>query len=175
MNNGITLIDHDPSWSDEFNKIKHVIESHLQSFVLSIEHIGSTSIKGLSAKPILDIDLVISETNLFPQVCTKLRNLGYYHEGDLGIEGREVFGRENLHVPKDGSHSIWMDHHLYVCTEDSKELKRHLAFRNYLRQNTEAAYAYEELKKRLVRNSKDRATYTSGKSKFVETILKEIL
>ncbi|WP_261134813.1 GrpB family protein [Bacillus sp. Marseille-Q3570] len=52
---------------------------------------------------------------------------------------------------------------------------RHLAFRNYLRQNSEAAYTYDELKKRLASTSKDRATYTSGKSKFIETILKEIL
>ncbi|WP_261134812.1 GrpB family protein [Bacillus sp. Marseille-Q3570] len=73
MNNGITLIDHDPSWSDEFIKLKHVIESHLQSLVLSIEHIGSTSVKGLSAKPILDIDVVKPDTYLFPQVSTKLR------------------------------------------------------------------------------------------------------
>ncbi len=175
MNNGITLSDHDPSWADEFNKIKHVIESHLQSLVLSIEHIGSTSVKGLSAKPILDIDVVISDMNLFPLVSTKLRNLGYYHEGNLGIEGREAFGRENNHVPKDVSASIRMDHHLYVCPKYSKELMRHLAFRNYLRQNPEAAYAYEELKKRLAKNSKDRASYTTEKSKFIDNILKEIL
>ncbi|HZW48818.1 MAG TPA: GrpB family protein, partial [Bacillota bacterium] len=80
--------------------------------------------KGLAAKPIIDLDLII-EDGLFEQVKSKLLAAGYLHEGDLGIAGREAFKyAEKPHL---------MKHHLYVCCESSPEWKRHIAFRDWLR------------------------------------------
>lgn len=62
---------------------------------MAIEHVGSTSVKGLWAKPIIDIDVVISDNKLLPQVIYKLKHIGYQYEGNLGIEGREVFRYDN--------------------------------------------------------------------------------
>jgi len=97
--------------------------------VLRIEHVGSTSVEGLSAKPIIDIDIVIKDHSAFELVKEKLALIGYVHEGDLEIKDREAFkyvGKEYL-----------QQHHLYVCPQNSAELARHITFRNYLRNNQE--------------------------------------
>src|SRR5690606_16800107 len=119
------------------------------------------------AKPIIDLDIIIEGKEQLAQVVKGLGKLGYYHQGDLGIEDRQAFGRNNQYVPADGNNSIWIEHHLYVCTKDSKELQRHLTFRNYLRKNKEAAAEYENLKKELAKTVPDRETYTEEKSEFI--------
>ena len=119
----ITVVPYDPSWHEAFERICRELKSALHDSVLAIEHVGSTSVPGLYAKPIIDIDIVIS-TGMFETVKALLGSIGYMHAGDLGIEGREAFkyeGKPHLMV-----------HHLYVCNEDSDELKRHLALRDFL-------------------------------------------
>ena len=91
----------------------------------------------MAAKPIIDIDVVVKKEKL-NDVISALKNIGYIHEGNLGISRREAFayeGKEHL-----------QQHHLYVCPEDSLELKRHLAFRDYLRVHPEAVNEYSKVK-----------------------------
>lgn len=92
----------------------------------------------LSAKPIIDIDPVISDVSALPSVIPRLEAVGYLHEGDLGIPRREAF----RHLDKPHLRT----HHLYVCPQDSREPLHHLAFRNYLRQHPEAARKYSLVK-----------------------------
>lgn len=117
------------------------------------------------------MDIIIEGKEQLGQVIESLDQLGYFHQGDLGIEGRQAFGRKSKHTPIDGKSSVWMDHHLYVCTKDSRELHRHLAFRNFLRENPEAAAKYEQLKKERAKSAPDREAYTEEKSGFITTIL----
>lgn len=171
MEQKIKIERHNPEWEKTFRCLSSIYQKKLGSLILSIEHVGSTSVKGLSAKPIIDIDIVIQNNHLLPPVIKGLEELGYYHEGDLGIKNREAFARTNQNVPKDNEGTIWMAHHLYVCLQNSEELKRHLIFRDYLRQNLDAAHAYESLKKELARSTNDRESYTRGKGDFIESIL----
>ena len=87
----VIVLPYDEAWISEFEKIKAEIEGALGDLILRAEHVGSTSVKGLSAQPCIDIDVVIEDYSVLRDVVKKLADIGYIHEGDLGIEGREAF------------------------------------------------------------------------------------
>lgn len=167
----VTISSYHPIWSSKFHELKEIYLEALGSLILAVEHVGSTSVEGLAAKPILDIDIVIESYQVFPMVCQVLEKLGYIYEGERGIPHRHAFKRGDERVP----HGIEepMEHHLYVCPTDSLELKRHLAFRDYLRENPQKAKEYGKLKRELAHEFRfDRAAYCHGKGGFIEGILK---
>ncbi len=170
----IKIVDYDPQWPLIFAELRRVIETALGDLALSIEHVGSTSIPGLAAKPIIDLDVVIGSKALLTNVIQSLSRLGYVHRGDLGIAGMEAFGREDhMDVPRDGTGRSWPDHHLYVCAQDSGELARHLAFRDFLRGNPDEASTYDRLKRELAQQyPHDIDSYIDGKSRFIEEVLR---
>lgn len=168
---GIIIEPYQERWESEFLLLKQVLTDVLGELIVGIEHVGSTSVKGLGAKPILDLDIVIVDKSIFRKVLEKLTEIGYIHKGDQGIEGREVFKREDIHVPRGINSKHWMEHHLYVCTKDNKELHRHLTFRDYLRSHTEVANEYEKLKMHLAKTAKSREEYTEAKTEFIHHIL----
>ena len=163
----IIVEPYDEAWERNFAAIRDEIQNALGDLAVRIEHVGSTSVRGLSAKPIIDIDVVIRDGAALAATIERLRLLGYQHEGDLGIAGREAFkydGKEHL-----------QKHHLYVCPEDSAELKRHVAFRDYLRSHPEAVREYSRIKEEgaaLYPDDIDR--YIAHKSPFIERIYREI-
>jgi GrpB-like predicted nucleotidyltransferase (UPF0157 family) len=168
----IKIVDYDLQWSLVFTDLKRVLEAALGNLALSIEHVGSTSVPGLAAKPIIDLDVVIESNARLPGVIQSLYQLGYVHQGDLGIVGREAFDRQGQDVPRDGTGRMWSNHHLYVCAQDSAELARHLAFRDHLRKNPDAVLAYGKLKRQLAQEfPHDIESYIQGKRAFVEEIL----
>lgn len=139
----VTVVPYDPSWKTAFDAIRAEIASALGNLFLRIEHVGSTSVEGLSAKPCIDIDVVIKDYTVFDAVKEKLKSIGYMHEGDLGIPDREAFCyTDKPHLLK---------HHLYVCPADSKELHRHITFRNHLRCNPQAVKKYSAAKEEAAR------------------------
>ena len=154
------------AWKQSFIDIRAEIQDALGELALEIEHVGSTSVEGLSAKPIIDIDVVIKE-EMLDDVVTALKRIGYRHEGNLGIPGREAFkydGKEHL-----------QKHHLYVCQQDSAELRRHIAFRDYLRSHPEAVREYSRIKEEGASlYPLDMAKYIEHKSPFIERIYAEI-
>ncbi|MBS3789945.1 MAG: GrpB family protein [Candidatus Thermoplasmatota archaeon] len=172
----IKLVEYDDSWAKNFRRLKNIYRDSLGDLLIEVEHVGSTAIPGLCAKPNLDIDLVIGSYSSFREVKDALFELGYEYEGDFGIEGREAFRRKDGKVPWDGSELREHPHNLYVCPEDSRELKRHLAFRDHLRENEESRKRYAELKRRLAKKYRDdRESYTEGKTKFIERVLEDIM
>lgn len=159
----IAVVDYQVCWADVFETLRTSVAACLGSVAVRIEHVGSTSVPGLAAKPIIDMDVVVASTADLPLAIERLGALGYVHQGDLGIPGREAFQTPPDHPP----------HHLYVCTADCEELHRHLLFRDYLRTHSENAKAYSELKKDLaVRFRNDRNAYSEAKTEFVREILK---
>lgn len=165
-----------PSWVVDFSVIKNVIEENLLGLDITIEHIGSTSVKDLAAKAIIDIDVIYNEKETFEAIKTELEKLGYYHNGNQDIEGREVFKRKKLKT----KHSILdsIQHHLYVCQADSEELQRHLAFRNFLRTNEKERKEYEYLKYEIaLKTNQDKKEYAKLKEdmakEFIESILQK--
>lgn len=162
----VVVVPYGKNWPTEFERIKQDLVIALGETAIGIEHVGSTSVEGLWAKPIIDIDVIIRDYSVFPDIVDKLASVGYRHEGDLGIGDCEAFRYDN----KPGL----MPHHLYVCPQASAELKRHIVFRNYLRNHPEDAAAYSEVKRRgakLFPNDIDR--YISYKSACIGEICKK--
>ncbi|MCI9408292.1 MAG: GrpB family protein [Oscillospiraceae bacterium] len=134
----VIVLPYDPKWKNDFEKIKQELVNAIGDLIVCIEHVGSTSVEGLSAKPIIDIDVVISDYSVFDSIVSKLSTIGYFHVGDLEIKEREVFKYfDKPHLRK---------HHLYVCPQNSKELLRHITFRDFLRNNPEAVKKYGKVK-----------------------------
>lgn len=132
------------SWIEDFNKIEDVIEEALQSLNVPIEHVGSTAVPHLAAKPIIDIDIVYGEDTAFEDIKMGLETLGYFHNGNQGIPNRDVFKREKtlvFHPVLEG-----IVHHLYVCLSDSEALQRHILLRDYLIANENARIEYQNIK-----------------------------
>ncbi|MGZ7151514.1 GrpB family protein [Bacillus sp. BC08] len=174
MKQRITIEEYNIKWESEFYRLQSLINNVIKEFVLSIEHVGSTSVKGLVAKPILDIDIVIEEYGIFPEVVKRLETIGYYHQADWSFKGRETFGRKDAFVPWSEENTVWMEHHLYVCDKNSEELRRHIVFRDYLREHEDVAVEYGRLKEELAKESKNRSSYSEGKTAFITNILEEI-
>jgi GrpB-like predicted nucleotidyltransferase (UPF0157 family) len=163
MSAPIIIEDYDPHWPEQFETLRARIVAVLGSLADAIEHIGSTAIPGLAAKPIIDIDVLLRSTADLPEAITRLTTLGYQHRGDLGVPGREAFRPPSNELP----------HHLYVCVPECLEYARHTAFRSHLRTHHEDARAYERLKRTLaVEFRNDREGYNRAKTEFVEATLR---
>ncbi len=151
-----------PKWKEEFEKIVESLGEEIIQNVIKIEHVGSTSVEGMSAKPIIDLDIVI-ENDKFLILKKLLEHKGYVHEGDLGIRDREAFSYINK--------NYLMTHHLYVCPKDSEELFKHITFRNYLSQHSELVDEYSKVKeKAAVLFPDDIDKYIEYKSGVIEKI-----
>ena len=87
----VVVLPYDVAWQSAFEKIKGEIEEAIGDLIIGIEHVGSTSIEGMSAKPCIDIDVIIKDYSVFAAVVEGLKAIGYIHEGDLGIKDRESF------------------------------------------------------------------------------------
>ena len=161
----VIVLPYDMAWKSDFAKIRQELENAIGDLIISIEHVGSTSVEGLSAKPCIDIDVVIRDYSVFDAVVSKLAEIGYVHEGDLGIKDREAFDySDKPHLQK---------HHLYVCPRDSAELRRHITFRDYLRANPEAVKTYGAVKETAAKlYPEDIDGYIAYKSPCIEEIYK---
>ena len=160
----VVVLDYDPGWPDVFEGLRSVIWPAVSDIAISIEHVGSTSVPGLAAKPVIDMDVVVAAADLAIGIL-RLEKLGYEHQGDLGIPGREAF-RNPLDSPR---------HHLYLCPSSSPALANHIAIRDYLRANPSAASEYGELKRRLAEGfPSDIEGYVEAKTEFLVGVLRKV-
>ena len=154
-------------WKEEFCRIKSMLLDCIGDLVIGIEHVGSTSVEGLASKPIIDIDLVFKSYDVFPILVKKLGAIGFRHDGDYGIKDREAFKRD--------CEDDFMPYHLYACPKDSKELLRHISFRDYLRANPQDRLDYGNLKLELARlYPNDINSYMAGKHDLIQHIYQKI-
>ena len=160
----ITVVDYDASWPARFASLRATVEPAVADLAVAIEHVGSTAVPGLAAKPIIDLDVVVRSRMDVPIAVGRLTALGYDHLGDLGIAGREAFR------PPDAMPT----HNLYVCRHDSPSLANHLALRDHLRRDAALARAYGDLKKRLARAfPHDVDAYGAAKTDFIVAVLRD--
>ena len=160
-NNPVVIVEYNPLWQEQFEALRSRLANVLGRLATAIEHVGSTAVPGLAAKPILDIDVLLRSPEHLPVAIAALASIGYQHRGDLGISGREAF-----HAPAGD-----LRHHLYVCSHNT-EYRRHISFRDHLRSHPEDADAYARLKRELaIRFRDDREAYNHAKAEFVESIL----
>ena len=162
----VVVLPYDVAWQSAFEKIKGEIEEAIGALIIGIEHVGSTSVEGMSAKPCIDIDVIIKDYSVFTAVVDGLRAIGYINEGDLGIKDREAFEyTDKPHL---------MMHHLYVCPQYSEELNRHITFRDFLRINPEAVKKYSSIKEKAAELfSNDIDGYIEYKSPCIEKLYKK--
>jgi GrpB-like predicted nucleotidyltransferase (UPF0157 family) len=159
----ISIVDYDEEWPLRYEDLAAKLRAVLGNIVLRIEHVGSTAVRGLAAKPVVDLDVVVNSPNDVETAILKLAQFGYVHEGDLGVQGREAFRAPTGEIP----------HHLYVLVEGSAELERHLTFRDALRADPVLRDQYSSLKRSLAaEHAEDRAAYTDAKTAFVRAVLK---
>jgi len=162
-NRTVIVEDYDPAWPRDFELLCQRIWPHLADVALRIEHVGSTSVPGLAAKPIIDMTIVVAARDDVPRTIERLTPLGYVHRGNLGIDDREAFDH-----PAD-----LRRHNLYVCPAGTIGVVNQVAVRDYLRAHPEVAAQYGALKKRLAdRFPGDIDSYVFGKTDFVLEILR---
>ncbi len=160
----IRLADYDPEWPERFEQEAARIREAAGDHLLALEHIGSTAVPGLAAKPVVDM-LGGTETLADADACVgPLEAIGYEYVPELEAELPE---RRYFRRTADGRHT----HHLHVVEVGSEFFERHRDFRDYLRDHPEAAARYEALKRELAAEHRhDVAAYTEGKSDFVAEI-----
>jgi GrpB-like predicted nucleotidyltransferase (UPF0157 family) len=157
------VVDYDPKWPTMFGEIRSRVGPTVADLAASVEHVGSTAVSGLAAKPIIDVDIVVSDIGDVPLVLERLVAMGYVHQGDLGIAGREAFK-----PPPEGPY-----HHLYVVVEGSRPHRDHIDLRDYLREHPHEAQRYAVQKHQIAfLLATDRDAYVRAKNEIVEDLLK---
>jgi GrpB-like predicted nucleotidyltransferase (UPF0157 family) len=160
----IVVSDYDPEWLAWFEELKDRLWPAVASVAMRIDHVGSTSVPGLAAKPIIDMDIVVRGPEEVDVVVERLRAIGYTWLGDLGVEGREAF-----QPPPEG---FTPRHHLYVVVENNKAHLDHWLLRDLLRSDPEARARYASLKRRnqdLAQGDMD--FYVAAKATLVAELL----
>jgi len=162
-----TLVrEYDPEWPARFAELRGRIESMAREHLLRVEHVGGTSVPGLAAKAIIDMDIVHGADS-WTALRDALEAGGYRHVGDQDIPGREVFKPASAEV------ASWPHHHLYACAADAPELRRHLAFRDHLRRRPDEAALLSAFKLSIAHL--DRDEYQERKAPLVQEILARAL
>jgi len=158
----VKLEPHTEQWRQLFAEEAARLREVINDYVLAIEHIGSTSIGGIAAKPIIDMAVSVEKSADCERCVAPLENIGYEYRGEHGIAGRFYFVKGEPRT-----------HHLHLVLADSDFWRSHLLFRDYLRENPATAKEYEYLKLELARKCANaRDAYQRGKSDFIENILK---
>lgn len=158
----IEVVPWSPQWAEQFERVAADLRAALAGVeIVAIEHVGSTSVPGLAAKPVLDIDVVVEREHL-PSAIGALVAAGYVHRGDLGMTDRESF-KAGDHAPR---------RHVYVCVEGTVHLRNHLAVRDVLRRRSDLRDRYADVKRRLARDPAiDMDAYIAGKSAVLQEVL----
>lgn len=160
MEDPILVVDYDANWPIQYEQEKIQILNALDNTVADIQHIGSTSVPGLAAKPVIDILLGLKQVPLSKAQISSLE-IRYLYCGELGIPGRHYFRKG---MPR--------THQIHLVEVDSEFWKRHILFRDFLKANPDAAQQYEALKRKsAVEFRYDRERYTDSKTPLIEQLL----
>jgi GrpB-like predicted nucleotidyltransferase (UPF0157 family) len=160
----VRLVPYQPAWAELFQQEAGQLRAALGDQVVRIEHVGSTSIPGLDAKPILDIVIAVRDMADATPLENALAPLGYLHQSENDMPGRLYFVKR---TPDDRS-----THHLNITELGTECWFTHLAFRDYLRSDPRVREEYRDLKRDLARrHHHDRAAYRDGKVPFIQRVL----
>ena len=155
----VELVPHNPDWSKQADEEAQRIMAGLSFPIIGIYHIGSTSVAGIKAKPILDFVMEVEDLEDAIQAIPEFEAIGYVNKGEYGIPGRQFFTRDT-----NGDRT----HHLHVFQAGHPDIERHTVFRDFLRANPDAAREYEKLKEKLAKRfPKQSSNYTAAKSDFI--------
>ncbi len=159
----VYLAAYDPLWPEEFRVEADRIRSVCDDLEIRVEHVGSTAVPGLSAKPVIDILAGVPPRARRDAYIQALKEIGYEHLGSNGIRGRDYFRRGN---PR--------SHHVHLVSWSGALWRDHLLFRDYLRTNATVMLEYEILKRQLaIAHANDRKRYLADKGPFIQAVLRQ--
>ena len=160
----IEVTDYDPQWPQWFEALCEKVWPAVRDVAVRIDHVGSTAVPGLAAKPVIDMDIVVAERSDVPTVIEQLAGIGYRWRGDLGVEGRESF--------KPPANSSLPQHHLYVVVENNRAHLDHWLLRDLLRRDETARNRYAAVKRRNAEEANnDIDVYVAAKAELVADLL----
>jgi GrpB-like predicted nucleotidyltransferase (UPF0157 family) len=158
----VVIVDYDPTWPAIYAKEKAMILRAVGNRAVAIEHIGSTAVPGLGAKPIIDIMVAVRRLTDVEAIVEPLQAIGYEYRPDVTTTDRIFFNKgppeahRHLHITEEGSDSWW----------------EHLLFRDFLRKHPDVARQYCELKRKLAAKFRsDREAYTEAKTTFINSVV----
>jgi GrpB-like predicted nucleotidyltransferase (UPF0157 family) len=161
----IVIVDYDPCWPRQFRNHAEILASALGRGALAIEHVGSTSVPGLAAKPIIDIDVLVEDSSEEATYLPALIQAGYV----LRVREPDWHQHRMFRTPE-------LDAHIHIFSPGCVEVTRHLAFRDRLRRNVEDRLLYESVKRKLAAEDwPDMNAYARAKSEVVEEIIARAL
>ncbi len=159
----IVVVEYSPEWPAAFEREAASLRPALGAALREFHHIGSTSVPGLAAKPVIDMLAVVADLAALDARDPFLLELGYTPKGEFGIAGRRFYSK--------GADDA-RTHHLHAFAEGHASITRHFDFRDYLRAHPEAAAHYGALKQRLAaENREEIEVYLAGKAGFIEELL----
>jgi GrpB-like predicted nucleotidyltransferase (UPF0157 family) len=157
----VVVVPHDPNWFAKFSRESIAVLRALGDTVLAVHHVGSTSVAGIYAKPIVDMLVEVRQLGSVDARNEAMADLGYEAMGECGIPGRRYFRKNNALGER--------EFNVHLFAEGSAAIERHLAFRDSLRAHKDLAAEYSELKRRLARQHPDSIDlYMDGKDAFVK-------
>jgi GrpB-like predicted nucleotidyltransferase (UPF0157 family)/tRNA A-37 threonylcarbamoyl transferase component Bud32 len=160
----VSIVAPQPGWQAEYDEIASEIRTAASHIDLKVEHIGSTSVPGLAAKPIVDVGILLADPADFDNLKGALLSIDLEYRGDKGTEGGRLFIRESGPEVR--------THHIHVYFAWAPEWDRYLIFRDRLRADPALREEYARLKRRLAQQyENDRFTYMAGKTEFVQKVL----
>lgn len=154
----VELVDHDPSWAELFEEERVRIAPIFDGQAVGIEHIGSTSVPDLCAKPIVDVLVGLRELSLSDEQIAAMKGLGYEYLGEYGLPGRLFFRKH----PR--------THHVHVVEHRGEHWERQITFRDALRSDAEERQRYDAFKRKLAAEGHSREAYTELKTPFIREV-----
>ncbi|HOX41160.1 MAG TPA: GrpB family protein [bacterium] len=172
LKKGIVKVEkYNPRWQEEFRKEQENLKKIFGNVAKSIEHVGSTSIVGLCAKPIIDIAVGVDALEDINEVKEKILKLPHYSVKEDNADG-EILMRKGSPVREGETKPDFITHFIHIMEINGRKYRETLTFRDYLRANPEVLKEYEKLKQKLaIEYQNDRKTYFRAKDKFIKSIL----
>lgn len=159
----VKLYPYDIEWQSVFDIEKALLMEKIGEHVLDIQHVGSTSIPGLEAKPIIDIAIGVASLEIGLNCIEPLSKIGYEYKNDAGIPGRHFFAKGDKEK---------RTHYLHIEVINGQLWNNHILFRDYLRKHNDYGEEYAKLKRILAsRYENDRDAYTIGKDEFIRNVI----
>ncbi|HAE36603.1 MAG: Glutamate-rich protein grpB [Candidatus Nomurabacteria bacterium GW2011_GWF2_35_66] len=167
----VKIEKYNPEWQKGFNKERKNLKKIFGDVAISIEHVGSTSIVGLSAKPIIDIAIGVHSLEDMDKVKDKIFKFSHYSIKENNSDG-EILMRRGLPIKLGENKPSFITHFIHIMEIDGRRYKETLLYRDYLRKNNKVLKEYDNLKQKLaIKYQNDRKAYAKAKDEFIKSIL----
>lgn len=174
LTDNIVIAEYDPAWPERFEQERTRLQEAIGEWAVAIEHVGSTAVPGLAAKPVIDIGVALEDLADALKCITPLLELGYQCCGEFGIPGR-IFFRKIVEDPIPGqiTDGVGRTHQIHMYQRGHEQFRWHITFRDYMRSHPEDAAEYAALKRDVAsRHGDDIAKYIEGKHDFIREVLR---